>query len=115
MSPAAGARLPREGLTGSAETRGRGPMPVLMIAEQPNLDEETYALTLEPLMPLLRSANGFMSHAGGPSPAGGTRIIEVWESKADQQKFFNDNLKPNLPPGAVPDITYYELHAAFTR
>ncbi len=90
-------------------------MPVLMIAEQPNLDEETYALTLEPLMPLLRSANGFMSHAGGPSPAGGTRIIEVWESKADQQKFFNDNLKPNLPPGAVPDITYYELHAAFTR
>ena len=49
------------------------------------------------------------------SPAGGTRIIEIWESKADQQKFFNDNLKPNLPPEVVPDITYYELHAAFTR
>ena len=32
-------------------------------------------------------SEGFMSHAGGPSPAGGTRIIEVWESKADQQKF----------------------------
>jgi hypothetical protein len=95
--------------------QGRGPMPVLMIAEQPNMNEGTYASTLEPLMPLLRSANGFMSHAGGPSPAGGTRIIEIWESEADQQKFFNENLKPNLPPGAVPDITYYELQAAFTR
>jgi hypothetical protein len=56
-----------------------------------------------------------MSHAGGPSPAGGIRIVEIWESEADSQKFFNENLKPNLPPGAVPDLTYYELHAAFTR
>jgi len=46
-------------------------MPVLMIAEQPNLDEATYASMLKPLkplMPLLRSANGFVSHAGGPVP-----------------------------------------------
>jgi hypothetical protein len=92
--------------------RGRGPLPVLMVAEQPNLDEGSCASTLEPLM---HSANGFMSHAGGPSPAGGMRIIEIWESKADQQKFFKENLEPNLPPGAVPDITYHELHAAFTR
>jgi hypothetical protein len=95
--------------------QGRGPMPVLMIAEQPNLDEGTYASMLEQLMPLLRSANGFMSHAGGPSPAGGMRMIEIWESETDSQKFFNENLKPNLPPGVVPDLTYYELHAAFTR
>jgi hypothetical protein len=86
-----------------------------MIAEQPNMDMKTYAGMLEPLMPLLRSANGFVSHSGGPSPAGGMRIVEVWESKADQQEFFNENLKPQLPPGLVPDLMYYELHAAFTR
>jgi hypothetical protein len=90
-------------------------MSVLMIAEQPNLDEGTYASMLKPLMPMLRSANGFMSHAGGPSPAGGMRIIEIWESESDQQKFFNENLKPSLEPGLVPDLTYYELHAGFTR
>jgi hypothetical protein len=90
-------------------------MSVLMIAEQPNLDEGTYVSMLEQLMPLLRSASGFMSHAGGPSPAGGIRMIEIWDSEADSQKFFNENLKPNLPPGAVPDLTYYELNAAFTR
>ncbi|MGO9559942.1 MAG: hypothetical protein ACLPYW_12780 [Acidimicrobiales bacterium] len=90
-------------------------MTVLMIAEQPNMDEETYALMLEPLMPLLRSANGFISHAGGPSPVGGMRIIEIWESEADQKCFFDENLKANLPPGLVPDLTYSKLHAGFTR
>ncbi len=90
-------------------------MPVLMIAEQPNMDEATYASMLEPLMPLLRSTTGFISHAGGQSPAGGMRIIEIWESEADQQKFFDENLKADLPPGLVPDLTYSELHAGFTR
>lgn len=90
-------------------------MPVLAIFEQPDLDEETYASMLEQLMPRLRSAQGFISHAGGPSPAGGTRIVEIWESAAVSQKFLEENLKPNLPPGVVPDSTYYELHAAFTR
>jgi hypothetical protein len=86
-----------------------------MIAEQPKLDQGTYALVLEQLMPLLHSANGFMYHAGGPSPAGGIRMVEVWESEADSRKFFNENLKPNLPPGIVPELAYYELHAAFAR
>jgi hypothetical protein len=90
-------------------------VPVVAIFEQPDLDAGTYASMLEQLMPVLRSAKGFMSHAGGPSPAGGTRITEIWESKADSQKFLNEILKPNLPPGVVPDSTYYELHAAFTR
>ena len=45
-------------------------MPVLAIFEQPNLDGGTYASMLEQLMPVLRLAKGFMSHAGGPSPAG---------------------------------------------
>jgi hypothetical protein len=90
-------------------------MPVLAIFEQPNLDEKTYSVMLEQLMPVLRSAKGFISHAGGPSPVGGTRIVEVWESEADSQQFLNEVLRPNLPPGVMPDSTYYELHAAFTR
>ena len=46
--------------------------------------------------------------------AGGMRIIEIWESEADQKEFFDENLKANLPPGLVPDLTYSELHAGFT-
>ena len=90
-------------------------MPVVLIAEQPDLDEGAYALMVEQLMPLLRSAKGFMSHAGGPSPSGGTRIIEIWESESDSRKFFDENLRSSLPPGVAPDLTYYNLHAAFTR
>jgi hypothetical protein len=90
-------------------------MPILMIAEQPNLDEKTYIMMIKQLMPVLRSARGFISHAGGPSPAGGMRLIEIWESKVDSQNFFNENLKPNLPPGVMPDLTYYELHVGFAR
>ena len=40
-------------------------MPVLAVFEQPNLDERTYASMLQQLMPVLRSAKGFISHAGG--------------------------------------------------
>jgi hypothetical protein len=105
----------REGRLPEDSPKETIPMPVLMIAEQPNLDEGTYASMLEALIPLLRSANGFMSHAGGPSSAGGIRIIEIWESELDQRKFFNEHLEPNLPPGLEPDLTYYELQVAFTR
>lgn len=77
-------------------------MSVLMIAEQPNMDEGIYTSMLEPLMPRLRSANGFISHAGGPSPAGGMRIIEVWESKADQRKFFRREPEVEAPARTGP-------------
>ena len=84
-------------------------MPVLAIFDQPNLDEATYASMLEQMAPLLRSAQGFISHAGGPSPAGGIRIMEICNSEAESLEFFNANLKPNLPPEHVPDSTYCQL------
>ncbi len=90
-------------------------MPVLMIGESPNLDETTYTTMREQLTPLLRSANGFISHCGGPSPSGGVRVIEIWESEADSQKWFDENVQPNLPPGVVPDRTHHDLYSAFTQ
>ena len=89
-------------------------MPVPLIAEA-KLPEEAYAEMAGKMTPLIQSANGLICHAGGPDPAGKWRVVEIWESEADSQSFFNQNLKPNLPPGVVPDMTYYELHAAFTR
>jgi len=45
-------------------------------------------------MPLMRAHKGFVSYVGGPSPDGGWRVVEVWES---------ENVKPNLPPDIVPN------------
>lgn len=90
-------------------------MPVLMIGEVPNLTEEIYGAMVGQLMPLMRASQGFIAHCGGPSPAGGWRVIEIWESEEDGRKWFDDNVKPNLPLEIVPNRTYHPLHTAFTQ
>lgn len=90
-------------------------MAVLMIGEVPNLTEEIYAGMIGQMMPLLGAAKGFVSHAGGPSPTGGWRVIEVWESEEDGNKWFDENVKPNLPPDVIANRAYHPLHAAFTK
>jgi len=95
--------------------RGGKQMAVLMIGEVPGLTEEMYAGMIGQLEPVLRASKGFVSHAGGPSPDGGWRVLEVWESQADGDAFFENNVKPNLPPGVVPDRTYRPLHTVFTK
>jgi hypothetical protein len=90
-------------------------MAVLMIGEVPNLTEEIYGGMIGGLKPGLQAAKGFISHAGGPSPNGGWRVVEVWESEDDGQTWFEENVRPNLPDGVVPDRQYFPLHTAFTK
>ena len=90
-------------------------MPVLMIGEVPNLTEEVYAGMIGQMKPLMIGAKGFISHSGGPDPSGGWRVIEAWETEEDGDNWFNENVKPNLPPDIVPTRTYYALHAAFSK
>lgn len=67
------------------------------------------------MTPLLREAKGFICHAGGPDPAGGWRVVEIWESEEDGQNWFDHNIEPNLPPGVMPKHTYCPLRAAVTK
>ena len=90
-------------------------MPVLLIAEIPNLTEEAYAGMRDQLTPLMRASKGFISHAGGPNPAGGWRVVQIWESEEDGRNWFDKNVKPNLPTGVEPEQTYYPLHTAVTK
>jgi hypothetical protein len=90
-------------------------MPVLMIAEVPNLTEETYGGLIGQMTPLFRAADGFISHSGGPSPTGGWRIVETWDSEEESETFFDEKVKPNVPPEIVPDRRYYPLHTAITK
>jgi hypothetical protein len=90
-------------------------MPVLMIGEVPDLTEEVYAGMVAQLMPLMRASKGFIAHAGGPSPSGGWRVVEIWESEEDGENWFDANVRPNLPPGVNPDRRYSQIHTALTR
>jgi hypothetical protein len=89
-------------------------MAVLMIGEVPNLTEEMYAGMIEGLKPQLQSTKGFISHAGGPSPNGGWRVVELWDTEDDGRAWFEATVKPNLPEGVVPDRRYFPVHSAFT-
>ena len=89
-------------------------MPVLMIGES-DLPEETYAEIVDKMAPLLEKTKGFICHAGGPDPAGGWRVVEIWESEEDGRNWFDHNVKPNLPPGVTPKDTYYPLRTAITK
>jgi hypothetical protein len=89
-------------------------MAVLMIGEVPNLTEEVYAGMVGQMTPLMRDSKGFIFHSGGPSPAGGWRVVEAWETEEDGQAWFDQNVKPNLPPDVVPQRTFYPLHSAVT-
>jgi heme-degrading monooxygenase HmoA len=86
-----------------------------MIGEVPNLTEEIYAGMIERMAPLMRASKGFISHSGGPSPNGGWRVVEMWESEEDGKAWFEETVKPNLPPGIVPDRRYFPLHSAITK
>ena len=90
-------------------------MPVLMIAEIPNLTEEVYAQMVGERRARMQAHQGFIAHTGGPNPGGGWRVVEVWETEADVRKWFDENVKPDLPPDILPDRKYYPLHTAFTR
>ena len=90
-------------------------MPVLMIGEVPNLTEEIYAGMVGQMTPLMRASKGFISHAGGPHPDGGWRVVEVWESEDDGKRWFDEHVRPNLPAGIVPDRRYFPLHTVVTN
>jgi hypothetical protein len=67
------------------------------------------------MMPVMRASKGFIAHTGGPSPSGGWRVVEIWETEEDGQDWFDKNVKPNLPADIVPNRTYHTLHTAFTK
>jgi heme-degrading monooxygenase HmoA len=90
-------------------------MPVLMIGEVPNLTEEAYAAMVSQMMPVMRAHKGFISHAAGPNPGGGWRVVEAWDSEEDAEAWFDANVKPALPPDVVPNRQFFPLHTAFTK
>jgi len=90
-------------------------MTVVMIAEVPALTEETYDGMIVGLKPTLLAAKGFIAHAGGPSPDGGTRVVEMWETEEDASAWYDEFVAPNLPPGVVPDRRYHAAHEAFAK
>ena len=61
-----------------------------MLVDNPDGSQEIYD-KLREQMGLEKPAGGIL-HVAGPSPNGGWRIVEVWESEEDAHRFLNDRL-----------------------
>ena len=85
-------------------------MTVLMRFSAPGMDQATYDQIAPGLHPLLKKQPGFIMHVAYPI-TGGFAVGEVWESQAQQEAWYNEFVKPNLPDPDAMSTEYFELHA----
>jgi hypothetical protein len=82
-------------------------MAVAMIVDNPQGSQETYERVREHLG--LEQPAGGIFHAAGPSPNGGWRVMEVWESEQDAKRFAKERMLPafeavGAPPPPPPQL-----------
>ncbi|MFD7324714.1 hypothetical protein ACFV9D_27070 [Streptomyces sp. NPDC059875] len=76
-------------------------MAIAMLVDNPHGTQEIYDKVREQLGLQEKPAGGIF-HAAGPSPNGGWRVIEIWESEDDAKRFIKERLAPALQAaGAV--------------
>ncbi len=85
-------------------------MSVLVRISAPGLEAATYDEMSPALHPLLKEQPGFIMHVAYPVP-GGFAVGEVWESRAQQEAWYNEFVKPNLPDPDAMSSEYFEIHS----
>lgn len=93
-------------------------MAIAMMIDNPQGSQELYERTRAELDLQERPAGGIL-HLAGPSPNGGWRVIEVWETPEDAQRFVEDRLRPawraighSPPQGVEPE--FWPVHSVLT-
>jgi hypothetical protein len=86
-------------------------MAVAMMVDNPQGSQEAYDIVREKLG--LEKPAGGIFHVAGPSPNGGWRVIEVWESEEDAKRFVKERLLPafqavGAPP--PPPAEFWPVH-----
>jgi len=88
-------------------------MAVIMMAEVHGQTEAGYDGMLSVLADLARQADGFVLHSAYRVDDS-WRVIEVWQSKEDANRFFAKHVAPHLPPGVHPKRSIHEAHSLVT-
>lgn len=75
---------------------------------------DTYDEIAPRLIPELKRQAGFHFHLCNPID-GGLVVTEVWDSAEQQQAWFEQYVRPNIPPEGRPEIEVVELHNVETK
>jgi hypothetical protein len=75
-------------------------MAIAMMVDNPEGSQEGYNAVREKLG--LEKPAGGIFHVAGPSPNGGWRVIEVWESEEDAKRFVQERLMPAFKAVGTP-------------
>ena len=88
-------------------------MTIAMMVDNPKGSQEIYDQVRERLGLGDRPAGGIF-HLAGPSPNGGFRVIEVWESEDAARSFIRERLAPAFEavgvPGPPPQAEFWPVH-----
>ena len=83
------------------------------------MDAQLYDQVNSKVNPPGSPPGGLIFHSAGPSPDGGWRIVDVWESRATFDSFFDGQVRPTLvellgeealAQGEPPKITSWAVH-----
>jgi hypothetical protein len=89
-------------------------MSVVMMIDNPNGRQAIY----EKIAAGLTLPIGGRVHVAGPRPGGGWRVIEVWETEEEAQRFLREVFGPALrdagAPGPPPEPEFWPLHRVVT-
>ena len=89
-------------------------MAVALMVDNPNGSQELYE-QIRAEIGLEKPAGGIF-HIAGPSPNGGWRVIEVWESEEEANRFFQERFFPALETlgisGPPPRRELWPVHNA---
>ena len=75
-------------------------MAIAVVVDNPDGSQESYEKVRAQLG--LETPAGGIFHAAGPSPDGGWRVMEVWESQEDAMRFREERLMPAFDAAGVP-------------
>lgn len=88
-------------------------MAVVIVAEVHGQTEAGYDGMLKVLEGRMRQAEGFVLHSAYRVESH-WRVVEVWRSRVDADRFFANHVAPNLPPGVRSKRSVYETHSLLT-
>lgn len=92
-------------------------MAIAMLLDNPDGSQELYEKVRAHLA--LDAPAGGIVHIAGPSPTGGWRVIEVWESIEDAGEFLKQHFAPALRAvgyeGQPPQPQFWPVQAYMTR